>query len=725
MKYNQILWDIPNNTFFNVQSIFENLTLKTEQATSQYFYDAVALNTCQKEDFFPKKQGFLSFDRTLFDKEKACIDGLKSDILYEYTSYYLAYKHFARVAAAQHSVESIFDSNRINAAKQAILDKYPQNEEYLLVKGDFAGVQKFIYSNIDTSETGNTKGLSKRLRGKSFYVSMIADMVAEEFVGSLGLQQANIIYSGGGHFILLVQKNAAEKLKAISQKVNEFLLEKVSNAFNFILATVPCQKDIFENTAAYMSELNYALSGEKYKPHQQNLRKVFAPQKDIDFDAISIGNKLPKIKFILDIKLANNWTETQKEEGQALRKENNVVLDFSKFRRLLVMVEKVDETILSAIADNYGNVIDELKIIAINQTDFLEKCEGIVTECRKKKIKVGFGFRYIGNYAPLERSDKVMEFGDLIKRNATAKIAMPNLMRQTVYTENAFQAWEIYPQESENAHLAFPKLTVMRLDVDNLGSLFGFGLGEKASFVKTATLSRELHLFFAGYFTHLAEKWQIYVTYSGGDDAFVVGSWINVVHFAQELYHKFREFVCENEQVTFSAGVFMCDEHYPVAKFADKAAEEEKKAKNFPAIEDNKIKNAISIFDHTLSFAHFDAMVNFSVKLLSYTKGDNDAKDTSKIARSMVHRILGIIKSCIDKEGKLNLQKLNRQTAQLHYLFARHGFNATEINKKEKAKAITQDIMEVLLRHFKNIRDLVPNFLIPTHYVVLLTRKEK
>jgi CRISPR-associated protein Csm1 len=102
--------------------------------------------------------------------------------------------------------------------------------------------------------------------------------------------------------------------------------------------------------------------------------------------------------------------------------------------------------------------------------------------------------------------------------------------------------------------LDYPALSVLRMDVDNLGSIFSFGLEREnesdsiKSLSRTVNLSRALNLFFTGHINLIAEKTGIYITYSGGDDLFVVGSWINTINFAFELKKRFTAFACGNQK---------------------------------------------------------------------------------------------------------------------------------------------------------------------------------
>lgn len=150
-----------------------------------------------------------------------------------------------------------------------------------------------------------------------------------------------------------------------------------------------------------------------------------------------------------------------------------------------------------------------------------------------------------------------------------------------------------------------------------------------------------------------------------------------------------------------------------------KAADLEELSKNLN--KDTQEKNAITVFDLTLSWDSYCTMIDFAEKLFSHTNQDG-VKDKHKLNRSLVHRLLRIIKSSLSRDGSVNTDKLYKNVAQLHYLFARHGYDADRINKAQDS--ITKDIITIILKEFSKEK-IIKNYLVPTNYVILKTRKIK
>jgi len=134
------------------------------------------------------------------------------------------------------------------------------------------------------------------------------------------------------------------------------------------------------------------------------------------------------------------------------------------------------------------------------------------------------------------------------------------------------------------------RLGVLKLDVDDLGLLFNSLTNLDAN----RAVSQALEYFFGQYLFKLLDtpfearemvgfkttyKDNLYIVFSGGDDAFIVGAWDAVTEFCLLLAEKFIIYTGydgmakEDHKLTFSASLLTVDSHFPVKRFADKAEE--------------------------------------------------------------------------------------------------------------------------------------------------------
>ena len=143
-------------------------------------------------------------------------------------------QYLAQVPAATNVIHpdiSLFDHLRVTAAigeglyfyHDANKDQTAKNLDdkttvkWQLVCGDFSGIQKFIYKIT-------SKGAAKGLRGRSFFIQLLCDAVAEQIIRSLGLYATAKVYSSGGKFYLLIPSHQTEQLKKVVDSVNRQLL---------------------------------------------------------------------------------------------------------------------------------------------------------------------------------------------------------------------------------------------------------------------------------------------------------------------------------------------------------------------------------------------------------------------------------------------------------------------------------------------------------------------
>lgn len=116
----------------------------------------------------------------------------------------------------EHADVSLYDHMKMTGAIAAVLMKYMKtlkitdykefcfthNKEnrnkdiFLMISGDFSGIQKFIYHI-------RSEGAMRMLRGRSFYLDIALENIVDELLNALHLSRSNLIYCSGGHFYIL------------------------------------------------------------------------------------------------------------------------------------------------------------------------------------------------------------------------------------------------------------------------------------------------------------------------------------------------------------------------------------------------------------------------------------------------------------------------------------------------------------------------------------------
>jgi CRISPR-associated protein Csm1 len=175
------------------------------------------------------------------------------------------------------------------------------------------------------------------------------------------------------------------------------------------------------------------------------------------------------------------------------------------------------------------------------------------------------------------------------------------------------------------------KLAGLKLDVDNLGSLF-----RERDENDYQTLSSKLKKFFdadlLSLIQHLKMEQNVYCVFSGGDDCFLIGSWNKIFELAIELRKKFASFQAElrkrikdiENDLTFSAGIVVFAPHSPVLQLAEEVEDELSTSKCADG------KNSVTVFGKTLSWNDFEKAQSLATQLANMCNNDNPKKKEGK-----------------------------------------------------------------------------------------------
>jgi CRISPR-associated protein Csm1 len=133
---------------------------------------------------------------------------------------------------------SLFDHIKCTTAIATCLHKcmkngpqqIPEDDKFfLLISGGISGIQRFIYRVASPQEA--QEGMAKRLRGRSFYLNLLNDAVVTLILDKLELPEANLIWCGGGNFLILAPntRQTSQKLEELRKEINQLLLSKFNS----------------------------------------------------------------------------------------------------------------------------------------------------------------------------------------------------------------------------------------------------------------------------------------------------------------------------------------------------------------------------------------------------------------------------------------------------------------------------------------------------------------
>jgi CRISPR-associated protein Csm1 len=633
-------------------------------------------------------------------------------------------KYLSRVPATKtigtpnlHSQEdvSLFERCRLTAALATCMASLSESEEELdeledghrevaqLISGDLSGIQSFIY-------TITSVGVSKGVRGRSFYLQLLSDAIARYVLTSLdSLPDVNLLYSGGGHFYILAPPEAAADIRDIRTHINETMLNHHQGNIYCALASCPLMLEDFYQadllSEKWGEQLISALSSEKRRKfrdisvdeyeHLFSLSDHFinhpcqiCTREEISNTEKNIGSFCESFE-----KLGDELGRSDREgDGYLIQASVKATSEVSKNARgyLKVLSTLGTSYELTKAADVHMRVTHlarndatDIQVVRLNNTTFLENLE--------LPSNVGRGFRFLGNVTPW----------------TTGWLPNDKQRKGKTYIIKDFS-------ELADASEGIARWGVLRMDIDNLGTLFreGFQLKEEGkseptsftSLARITTLSDQISLFFEGYLNQIVGKYnrftadktktdQLYILYSGGDDLFIVGSWDKLIEVAEDIRTQFRQYVCQNPKVTLSGGFSIHRKKYPLYKAAEVA-------KN--ALDDAK---ASEMFWNGQRFIHKSEMPKKELKNLTKSEAQKLEKNAFGMFGEALHweedftkvvELKDDIQRLIDPNqgGQMTKGFLNR-LAELYGLYINRE-DDDELSAKIETATSSDDIREFL-----------------------------
>lgn len=551
-----------------------------------------------------------------------------------------------------------------------------------LLKVDFSGIQSFIYRISEPADERTYRHSAKRLRGRSLHLALLNRAVGDWLARHLGLPPTNILYASGGVVEMLIPPDTTtnEQLQEAMRELEEAMWKEFKGDLGAVWANVNMQPVDFADVGQRRLELEERLAREKSRKWHTRLGKAdfFQAQETYhtchvcgltntnrENEACSLCRLHAKVGGTLPYTTALLHTTGQPPDG--------VTITLPQPMRGCVTFSKPQDT--DAALQWAGKEAQPVLV------------EGVNVFPKAPTAWPGGsapGMWMTANAAPIVRQDDRWEVLDFEQ--------IADLSRGT------------------------PLLGILRGDADRMGLAFSHGL-HPPTFSRTIALSQTIARFFGPYLNQLAttltSEWRedlgnesefrktlarrkitdqmieelpslFYVLYAGGDDLFVVGPWDQMVTFALRLNRAFREYTCENEELTLSAGLVLVKPHFPIHQFARLAGDAERAAKEAG-------RDRLHIFGKSLPWEQADCLIEMAQKWVEKIKA-------GEMPRGLIHDL-----------GHEARQKEGMFTPTLYYTLARRlrGW------KPEQRKEFATQIIYAL-----------PDLIVPVSYASLITRKE-
>jgi len=670
--------------------IFETLFRQDyETASSEHFKWRYRLREISAETIFPIKlngeqstkkkeheEDYKNLYRDFTDKIKA-LKHKKQPLLWlqHFDSLYRLYTSFipsARVGRIIHDV-SLYDHSRTTAALAVGLFRYHEEtntlkeeairnrseKKFLIVSGDFYGIQNFIFS-----AGGEERGYrSKILRGRSFTVSLLTELAAKMICDELGLSFLSVFMNAGGKFHLIAHntEDSLKKLRKIEDKINKWLIDAYLGECAIGITCTEASPEEFLNGSLEKLWDRHLKRMEEKKFNRFDLHlfggvfKGFLDRfrNDLYRPLCPICGKRPSSESVEN----DNIIAKPNERASACELCRDHVLIGAKIvrgQRIAIIKDNSEGDLKKPLFGTY-----QLKFVDADEDTLPEKEIEAFWDVNVRadgSLPTDVTLVPLNGYVPVyeesDLDDDRILAGD---RTEETKIELIDMIKKGIPKTFYHIAIKALSWGSDKKELyGIDALGVLKADVDNLGAIFGCGFqGRRFTLSRMATLSRSLNNFFAIYLPYALRRAEnrnfrdIYTVFAGGDDLFLIGPWKAIRDASLFIYKKFREYTCHHEKVHLSAGITIHKPSTPVDVIAEKAEESLGEAKGAG-------RDRITMFDKTVSWNEFEKLTKEIMPKVS------NWLEYGLISKSLIYRICDFVQMAenenyymrIIKEGK-------------------------------------------------------------------------
>ena len=550
-----------------------------------------------------------------------------------FDSLYMTYASFipsATVGMVKPDV-SLYDHSRVTAAFAAALYQYhhqtqslykemindDKNKKFLLISGDFYGIQDFIFQEGNSTN----KNAAKILRGRSFMVSLLTELAAFYLCEELGLPSTSIVLNAAGKFTILAPNlsSVEEIVKQVKERLTQWFLKYYFGESMIGISSVEASSEDFllVDSTVENSQRN------RFTELTKKMAKQLEKEKYRRFDISRLGGV---VKEYLD-QFRNDFADPLcpfcgRRPSQFAAAQSDlegmdicgICYDQIQMGKNLVKPDAKGSflAVTTLEADLYG---EKLKVALFDRYQVSFDVEGKLSSLASKgellnywrcdikspeESPVLLTIKPIQGYVPLysekdQKDDRILE-GEKSDKKKLELIDMIQSKGIKSFSHLALAA------KNEETKKGIAALGALKADVDHLGSIFTSDFhGEGGSFSRFASLSRMLNGFFAIYIPYILKTEQkfndIYTVFAGGDDLFLIGPWNRIVEFADFMHDKFNKFT-GNPNITISAGIALAKPGESVRSLAEKSEEALERSKELG-------RNRITLFCETVEWSEF------------------------------------------------------------------------------------------------------------------------
>lgn len=576
--------------------------------------------------------------------------------------------------------------------------KENKTKKFLLVSGDFYGIQNFIFSSAESQEKR-----SKMLRGRSFSVSLFSELAADMICRNIGLPSVSVILSAAGKFTLIAP-NTPKALEAIDEaekSINEWLINAAygETAIGFSFVEAAPRDFIKGKFSSLWDKLKQRMETKKF--HKIDL-SLFGGAITGYLDGFQNNLKSPVCPFC-GKRPSHPLCEGSRFSGEKISAcklcRDHIFLGENLVKNNLVAITATD----AGIKGDNNKLLEP--VFGRYQVAFLDgglndmAANGKllkywdVSPAKNSAFNKHVTARFINGHVPIysmeDFNDERLLWGKKDPDKKLAQIDEISPGAPKTFAHIANQSLTL----KEGKYAGVEALGVLKADVDNLGLLMTCGLkGEQFTLSRLATLSRQLNYYFSIYLPDLLksrkEYHNVYTVFAGGDDLFLIGPWNCMTRLAQDIRNSFSDYVCRNPEIHLSAGISLHKPNRPVGLMAQASESELEAAKDGG-------RNRMSLFSETVLWHEMDELTAIGNEMENWL-------EKNWISAAMLYRLNHIMTMAGDEKRLirdhhiyLEDMECTKWRALLSYSVGRH---AGKDLKAEDRPAVIDHVMKSLTR---------------------------
>jgi CRISPR-associated protein Csm1 len=589
---------------------------------------------------------------------------------------------------------SVYEQFKAVAALCRCLDPtLDEDQSIALIAGDLPGIQDVLY-------TITAKGAAKTLRGHSAYLQLLSDALVRLLRRRFDLPQANVVFSGGGNFLIAAPEDVVDEIEGWRRGINEKLLALHRGALSLAMAwvTVPARwysdsapRSEPGSLAESRAELQRGLERAKHAPFAELAASRYA---DI-FEPLGDGGGVPRCEVChVEIDEATRVTAEETVLCEQCHSFAFPAPEDADFRYdSLAWSTANAERLLISPAD--GSV----------SLDKYRRAKGNPPwNVALRHLGLDYGFVAAGEeipprpgallaFAPEEFLPPAPEPG----KRYGFRFLCQSTPREDPHGERR-EIRDFHSMAEEDA-IGVSRYGVLRMDVDGLGeTTAGKGL-RHPDLLHLSALSNGLDLFLGGMLEGIGRdcvrQWQAwtdrwsgkhvdpahkepYVIYAGGDDTFIVAAWDVLPALAEAVRARFGAFCLK--RLTMSGGIAVASEKYPLYRAAEEAGAALDRSKD-RLVEDRRTllvkarKDALTFLGVTLAWEDLATARALMEKLVGLLTGYPypEGEKAPRALLQMLDYVARLYRREAGEAGEEDEVQLGQWLPALHYGLRRMG----------------------------------------------------